>query len=190
MTTFYFQKLRADTNTNVDLVNDVTTGKHFQGELWGAFTGLFGLAGNEIFVVSSSDADDRLEVSPLAAEAEVWQPTARPLDRQPLTNQGLYVFRRFHVAEQDVDEVVALSKQAWTTFEVSEGYAAEPYGLFKPPADEGGIVRMMLVTWYDGFASWETSRNPAPDARDNFRRRHQLTHLTYAVATRLIPFSC
>lgn len=189
MTSFFFQKLQADTNTNLGLVNDVSDGRHFQGELWGAFTGLFGLAGNEIIVVSSTDENESLDASPLAQVAEVWQPTARPVDRQPLTKQGLYVFRRFHVAEQDVDEVVALSKQAWTTFEVSEGYAAEPYGLFKPPADEDGIVRMMLVTWYDGFASWETSRNPAPDARENFRRRHQLTHLTYAVATRLIAFS-
>ena len=187
MTSFLFQKLRADTNTNLGLIDDVSRGEQFPGDLWGAFSGLFGLAQNEVIVVSSSETDDKLDASPLAAEAEVWQPTARPLGRQPLTRQGLYVFRRFHVAEQDVDEVVALSKQAWTTFEVSDGYAAQPCGLFKPPADDDGLVRMMLLTWYDGFASWETSRYPAPQARDNFRRRQQLTRLTYAVATRLIP---
>ena len=186
MTTFYFQKLRAETNTNLQLIDEVSAGKHFQGDLWGAFSGLFGLAQNEVLVVSSSDGDDALEAGPLAQDAEVWQPTARPLDRQALTLPGLYVFRRFHVAENDVDEVVALSKQAWNTFETSDGYAAEPQGLFRPAADDDGVVRMMLVTWYDGFASWETSRNPAPEARDNFRRRHQLTRLTYAVATRLI----
>ena len=45
---------------------------------------------------------------------------------------------------------------------------------------------MMLVTWYDGFDSWEISRNPAPAARENFSRRRDLTLQTYAVATRLV----
>jgi hypothetical protein len=46
---------------------------------------------------------------------------------------------------------------------------------------------MLLCTWYDGFASWETSRAPAAAARENFRRRHALTASTWAIATRLVP---
>ena len=45
---------------------------------------------------------------------------------------------------------------------------------------------MLLVTWYDGFDSWQNSRNPDPAARENFRRRHALTTGTIAYATRLL----
>jgi hypothetical protein len=45
---------------------------------------------------------------------------------------------------------------------------------------------MLLLTWYDGLGSWQTSRQPAPDARENFRRRHALTAGTIAYATRLL----
>jgi phage terminase large subunit GpA-like protein len=99
---------------------------------------------------------------------------------------GLYEFRRFHVLAGHVDEVVALSTQAWETFETGHDYAAEPQGLFCPPADADDVVRMMLVTWYDSFGSWETSRSPAPDAMQNFQKRQALTLTTYAVATRLV----
>lgn len=45
---------------------------------------------------------------------------------------------------------------------------------------------MLLCTWYDGLNSWQRSRTPAPEATENFRRRHALTSGTIAFATRLL----
>lgn len=186
MSYFYYQKLRARSNDHQDLLGEINLGEHLEGQRWGVFTGLFGLASNEVIVVGSfADGDSLPAPSPLAVAAEQWTPTARPLTPAPCQREGLYVFRRFHVRPEDVDEVVALSAQAWNTFEVSDEYAAEPQGLFRPPPDQDGIVRMMLVTWYDGFESWQRSRQPAPEARENFRRRRALTSTSYAMATRL-----
>ena len=44
---------------------------------------------------------------------------------------------------------------------------------------------MLLLTWYDGFESWQASRAPHPDALANFQRRAALTGGTVAYATRL-----
>lgn len=186
MALFHYQKLRSRTNNNRDLLAQLGDSTFYEGALWGAFTGLFGMAGNEIIVVSVLDSDKGVKTNPLSEVEEIWQSTARPLSTDPCTVDGLYVFRRFHVQEDNVEEVVALSKEAWKTFEGSDAYAAQPRGLFRPQADDEGIVRLMLVTWYDGFQSWETSRRPAPEATDNFRRRRDLTLTTYAVATRLV----
>ena len=179
MPVYNYQKLRATGNNNTELL------KSLGNNHWGVFTGLFGLAANEVLVVDAHESDN-IQSHPLAVESELWQPTARPIDISPCDKPGLYVFRRFHVREADVDEVVALSKEAWKTFETSADYTTEPQGLFVPPADDDGIVPMMLVTWYDGFDSWEISRNPAPEARENFSRRRDLTLQTSAVATRLV----
>jgi hypothetical protein len=186
MSVFHYQILRSTSNNNQGLLHEIKSGEHYQGRLWGAFSGLFGPASNELLVVSALEDEAQAIASPAAVAQEIWQPTARPTDTEPCSEQGLYVFRRFMVSEQHVAEVVALSKQAWETFEGSADYAAEPQGLFCPSVDAEGVVRMMLVTWYDGFDSWETSRQPAPEARENFQRRHALTHSTYAVATRLV----
>ena len=186
MAVFHYQILRSSSNNNLGLVHEVQHGEHFQGTLWGAFSGLFGPGSNELLVVSVLQNEAAVIASPAAVAHEVWQPTIRPRTTDPCTRRGLYVFRRFMVPQAYVDEVVTLSKQAWETFESSADYAAEPQGLFCPSADADGTVRMMLVTWYDGFDSWETSRKPAPAAQDNFKRRMALTQSTYAVATRLV----
>lgn len=183
MLKFYFHKLRADENTTAELLPLVLAdppGKQY----WGVFRGLFGLAANELIVVSTDGFAAALQ--PWTIQQENWQPTVRPLDVQPCSQPGLYVFRRFHVRRQDVDEVVHLSTQAWRTFAGATDYAAEPMGLFQPDADEEGIVKLQLVTWYDGFASWQHSRKPHPQAAENFRRRQQLTLTTYAIATQLV----
>ncbi len=186
MIRFYYQILRGSGNNNRGLIHEVQAGEHVQGQLWGAFNGLFGPAANELLVVSALADDQEPVASPASVAAELWESTARPLDATPCAKQGLYVFRRFFVREQHVDEVVALSKQAWETFEGSADYAAEPQGLFRPQTDADGVVRLMLVTWYDGFESWETSRQPAPEAQENFQKRRDLTLSTYAVAARLV----
>ncbi len=185
---FTFQKLRAPGNSAEPLIREVGDGHHYQGQLWGVFNGYFGLARNELFVISASEDNPAglIAASPFAVAAQSWSATARPTSIQPCSTPGLYVFRRFHVKAEDVDEVVQLSREAWQTFEHTKAYAAEPKGLFRPPADEAGIVKLMLVTWYDGFASWQISRQPDPAAQDNFRRRHALTLTTYAIATQLV----
>jgi hypothetical protein len=158
---------------------------------WGLFFGLFGLASNELYLMAEGDVgglSDRLLSLDSVADVEttLLEATVRPTSPEPLDRDGLYVFRFFEVANVDVEEIVAISKKAWESFETSEAYESEPVGLFRQSdlADERG--RMLLLTWYDGFESWTTSRKPDPAARDLFRRRHQLTEGTIAYATRLL----
>lgn len=159
---------------------------------WGIWQGLFGLASNELLVMAAADGEVSSSGwrSGLPADVTVvdelsLEPTARPAYLAELEREGLYVFRFFEVLPGDIDEIVELSREAWETFEETERYAARPEGLFRPRDTAGkDSVRMLLVTWYDGFDSWQLSRTPAPEARDNFRRRHALTLSTVAFATR------
>lgn len=184
MGSYLYQLLRAKQNHHQTLAAELIKGDAGKGTIWGVFSGLFGIASNELILVSYSDDDEvSPEINPHAVRHEVWRPTVRPVAFNPCNQPGLYVFRRFHVAAQDVAEVVQLSSQAWESFVDAERYQTQPLGLFCPTADEHGVVKMMLVTWYDGFSSWQLSRAPAADARENFARRHALTQTTYAVAT-------
>ncbi len=159
-------------------------------DVWGAFSGLFGIGSNELVLVLHGDARAATRAVTGAGFEVVEQhalvPTIRPSAFAPLTRQGLYVFRFFDVRNADVGEIAALSGEAWTSFEVSDAYEAEPQGLFcqADRRDERGV--MLLLTWYDGLGSWQTSRKPAPEARANFQRRHELTAGTIAYATRLV----
>ena len=160
---------------------------------WGIWYGLFGVASNELIVMAGTESHAGLDdfTAPLAGLADIQRcelltDTARPVDTRPCTQPGLYVFRFFEVRNEDVEEIVRLSQEAWKSFENVEDYRAEPQGLFcqRDRTEESG--RMLLVTWYDGLASWQTSRLPPDSARDNFRRRHNLTRSTVAMATRLV----
>ena len=186
MSNFYFYHLRAEANHNRDLLSALEA---TDLSIWGVFTGLFGLASNEVYVVLTEDDQEMQRVVSNAqtqvVRCEPWQPTARPTDPGVLSEPGLYVFRSFLIQAKDVDELVELSQRAWETFETNEDYQTKPVGLFRP-LDQGDQVPMQLVTWYDGFDSWEKSRTPAPDAIENFRRRHALTSTSNAVATRLV----
>jgi len=158
---------------------------------WGAFFGLFGIASNELLILTLGDVDqvnDRLVALGSVRDAEtlLLEPTVRPTSETPLSREGLYVFRFFEVAHRDVDQIAALSKQAWESFESTSDYAAEPKALFCQADRSSERGRMLLLTWYDGFESWLTSRNPHPDARENFLRRRDLTTGTVAYATRLL----
>lgn len=157
--------------------------------LWGAFWGLFGLGTNELYVITSSDGEPpAIEATPdfQVTDTCLFEPTVRPTQRDPLTRSGLYVFRFFEIAHANVDEIATLSKEAWTHFEDSEGYAAEPQALFAQVNRSAYHGRMLLITWYDGFESWQTSRTPHPDATARFRRRHELMSRAIPYATRLI----
>ena len=196
---YVFERVQGPGRTSRDVHE--TTRSAVQGELdacgghlWGEFNGLFGVGSNELFVVSwvpqdtpdgtSSMWSSAPDISVL--ERHVLVPTVRPVSPQHVSEPGLYVFRFFVVDNASVDEVARLSQEAWTTFEGSSDYRAEPKALFCQADRDTERGVMLLVTWYDGFGSWETSRQPAPAARENFLRRHELTHGTIAYATRLV----
>ena len=69
----------------------------------------------------------------------------------------------------------------------ADAYAAEPQGLFRQAvAGPDGDLDMLLVTWYENLAAWQTSRNPDPEAAGRFQRRRALTRHTVAFATTLL----
>lgn len=170
-----------------------------QAGLVGSFMGLFGVSNQELFLLLS--LPDQGE-APASVEAELHRrlppgvalldtvplkATVRPANDAPLTRSGVYVFRFFDVAAGDVDQVVSLSDTAWHSFERGDdyGYRSEPMGLFRFADARAERGRMLLLTWYDGMASWERSRTPHPDATANFRRRAALSRSAIAFATRL-----
>ncbi len=161
------------------------------GAVWGVWFGQFGIPANELLIMTCSPTNHppAADLARLAGgelvETQSWLPTVRPTEVQPLGEPGLYVFRYFDVDAVNIDEIAALSDAAWSSFEHAGAYAARPLGLFRPAGDAMGRVRMLLLTWYDGFDSWSISRQPPPQARENFARRNALTHATVAYATRL-----
>jgi hypothetical protein len=155
--------------------------------IWGIWSGVFGVASNELIVVTADDGA-RPNVWPSAVQAVKEEPlraTVRPTSCEPLSREGLYVFRAFYLDADAIDRVVELSELAWQTFETSADYQSEPMGLFAP-LHASGSCTMYLLTWYDSLQSWQTSRAPHPDARDYFRQRHALMRASEAVATRLL----
>ncbi len=176
-------------------------------QVWGVFQGLFGLHSRELILVLShplrrggflSELPGWLPDGISIDERYAWVPAARPEAAVPLGREGLYVLRFFDVRHADADEIASISRQAWETFEVSNRYASQPLALFKEqitgqvpdPAGSDARIdgrgRMLLVTWYDSFLSWQTSRQPAPEATASFQRRAALTSGTIAYACRLL----
>jgi len=109
---------------------------------------------NELVVVThGSDAAVDASIETLgglpavtAIESLTFVPTVRPKTTAPMTRAGLYVFRFFEVGPDDVEEAVALSDTAWTTFENNDGYETEPMGLFSARHPTGDMNAMLLVT--------------------------------------------
>ena len=169
------------------------TGRLSPGEIWGTFHGLFGVGSNELIAVTAGD-DDAVNASIETARsldvdhvgALLLKPTARPASTKPLTREGLYVFRFLDVANADVDEIASLSAQAWRTFERPDDYQAEAQALFRQHDLSQVRGRMLLLTWYDGLNSWQTSREPPAEAASLFQRRRRLTASSIAYATRLV----
>lgn len=191
---FAFNRIQTD-GPNFRSMYDAIVGSEREklGEagIWGAFYGLFGLASNELILVTTGDVanmDDRLcsVDSVQTAETLYLEPTVRPDDYEPRTREGLYVFRFFDVRNSEVDQIAQLSKTAWETFEVSDEYQAIPQALFCEQDRSSEFGKMLLCTWYDGLNSWQVSRTPAPEARANFRARSELTLNTKPYATRLL----
>ena len=160
-------------------------------DLWGIWQGVFGLAANQLIVMSAhtEPADGWKSVDGCEVDA-VWglKATARPQSATPLTRSGVYVFRDFWLPFGHVAEAVELSSAAWKTFEGADAYSAEPMGLFAPAqaVPDSQECLLHLLTWYPDFTSWETSRQSDPAAMQRFIARRDLTRTTRAVATRLI----
>lgn len=193
--TYCYLHLQGHGNTTAQLeqtLNELTANwRQRDIQPWGIWRGLFGVASNELLVMlAAAGSRDQAEFTDVIGSrvhvrrVATFEPTLRPLNRTPLERAGVYVFRFFSISAEDADDFVALSGDAWTTFEGADAYAAEPQGLFRQRTDSEELD-MLLVTWYDSLASWQTSRAPAAEARERFARRHQLTRRTSALATML-----
>ncbi|HKI75370.1 MAG TPA: hypothetical protein VJ998_12020 [Pseudomonadales bacterium] len=157
--------------------------------LFGVFAPLFGLASNELYLVSYAEAPHSVADVVAGAGIDLIEsidlvPTVRPVEAAPRTRPGIYVFRWFDVYNRDVDEIADLSRQAWVTFEGD--FDTQVQALFAEPERGGERGTMLLITWYTDFSVWEASRRPSAEARDNFMRRAQLTIEAKPIATRLI----
>ncbi|MAD92670.1 MAG: hypothetical protein L7S71_00405 [Pseudomonadales bacterium] len=165
--------------------------KNPAADMWGIWQGVFGLAANQLIVMSAhtGPTDGWRSFDGCEVEA-VWvlRATARPQSAAPLTRAGVYVFRDFWLPYEHVAEAVELSSAAWKTFEGAAAYSAEPMGLFAPAQalPDSQECLLHLLTWYPDFTSWETSRQSDPAAMQRFIARRELTRSTRAVATRLI----
>lgn len=173
------------------------------GSLYGFFQPQLGFASNEGVVVTcwpdghpqgnaviEGAGDDLLAVS-----AVELTPTLRPRDATPLyasawSKGGIYVHRWFTVDAPAVEEFVALSGEAWESFERS--FEAQIAGLFRaaPTAEDEreGVARLLLLTRYGSHGVWEASRNEAadPEAWKRFMRRHELTRETIGRSSLLV----
>lgn len=153
--------------------------------LFGIFAPLFGLASNELYVVTWADHEHEIDAPGLTlVDRKHLVPTARPGEPGPRTEPGIYVFRWFTVPNRNVDEIVRLSTEAWVSFE--GGFDTEVQGLFAEANREADTGTMLLITWYRNLAVWEASRQPSPEARQNFMRRAELTVEARPIATRLV----
>ena len=124
--TYAFSRLTADDrnfNKAFDALRADNQAALGPAELWGAFHGLFGVASNELIVVTYgavADVNDAIAATPgvVSVDTLLLEPTVRPTKDEPRTREGLYVFRFFDVAHKHVDEIAALSFEAWKDFEV------------------------------------------------------------------------
>ena len=175
----YFNLLASQTKSPTAHLNTISA----SGSLWGAFVGLFGLDNNQLITLTTEPLATPENMTRIRSESMA--PTARPRDYTPLSKDGLYVFREFDLAAENIDRLVALSVEAWTTFETDAEFQTEPVALLRQETPLANTT-MTLITWYDGFESWQRSRQPNPAAMENFQQRAALTTATRAIATRLV----
>jgi hypothetical protein len=166
------------------------------GTLYGLWAPLFGLASNQVVMMTQWAApagvvhtvtETSMAVEGMVhVESHVVVPTVRPTTSAPPQKPGLYVHRWFLVEPQHVEEVVELSATAWDTFE--QRFDVEIIGCFRTLREDTEAAELMLLTWYPNLAAWETSRqfDQVPAARQRFLRRQQLTKRTTAIATTLV----
>ena len=156
---------------------------------FGIFTGVFGLATNELYWITMGDvAFTAVDAAIGKSQFQIQQsmdlvPTVRPTEHTARTRAGLYVFRWFDVLNKDVDEIASLSQAAWVTFEGD--FDTQVQGLFAQPDRNAEAGKMLLLTWYKNLTVWQDSRAPSDEARQLFIKRHHLTREALPIATRL-----
>ena len=86
----------------------------------------------------------------------------------------------------DIEEVVAVSSQAWDAFEAA--FDAKVQGFFRETTSNNGQTWILLKTWYPHFSAWHDSRSveKAGDSGAKFRRRAELTQASMAQAMELV----
>lgn len=167
------------------------------GRLYGIWTPHFGLPSNELIImfVWHDDQDNKTTdiaqsfLSNLDGIVDVntrqYKPTVRPMDDKSPDKKGMYVHRWMTFNTADLEEAVALSKEAWVTFEKS--FDAKVIGLFQDTNEQNGFTSLMLISWYRDFKAWQDSRNAdkEPKSWDNFLKRHRMTRDSLGIATEL-----
>ena len=196
MTVYHLLQLKDGNSNNVQdaisTIHDVLApmAADDDQESYGIFTGVFGLATNELYwIITGSDNTSSLAQTARESGLQVklaldLVPTVRPTDHSPRSKTGLYVFRWFDVLNKDVDEIANLSEQAWVSFEGD--FDTQVQGLFalQDRQDEQG--KMLLLTWYKNLTVWQDSRAPSDEAIKLFIKRHELTIEALPIATRLL----
>jgi hypothetical protein len=167
------------------------------GAVWGVWTALFGMASNELVVVTAwpdaaspvATLQDALPDGFRVVASHELTPTVRPTSADPVTRAGVYVHRFFRTREKHMQEIVDLSVEAWKTFATDDDYGTEQIALFRPRArssDEESPGEMLLISWYPDLANWERSRSFPPEAAALFRKRAELVDWSLAFAMRLL----
>ena len=161
------------------------------GEVVGLFSPQLGFSANEgiLLVRWPGGTSGAIQNSLKSAQVRARDPltaTLRPATADVLKPGGIYVHRWFTVAPANVETFVDLSGQAWPSFEA--GFDTNIFGLFRAASlAANGDVCLLLLTRYADHGVWEASRQPAPRAREAFASRHELTTLTIARSSLLLP---
>lgn len=167
------------------------------GTVWGVWTALFGMASNELVVVTAwpDDAtplatlDDAVPDGFHVVASYELAPTVRPTSTEPLIRDGIYVHRFFRTREKHMQEIVDLSVEAWKTFATDDRYGTEQLAFFRPrerASDGDSPGEMLLISWYPDFANWERSRQSPPEALALFRKRAERVESMLPFAMRLL----
>jgi hypothetical protein len=127
----------------------------------------------------------------VSGEHQALTATTRPTAGARPKTDGIYVHRWLTIDGGAVDEFVALSSEAWVGFE--GGFDTDVFGLFvadaSPQDQRQGERRMLLMTHYRDFATWEASRKPDAKTARAFARRRELTRVALPRACVAMPRS-
>jgi hypothetical protein len=117
--------------------------------------------------------------------------TVRPGGTDLPRTTGIYTHRWFDVKTSDIPEFIDRSNSAWPFFE--KEFPAKVFGLFRaeqsPQDRRRGVTRMLLNTWYESHAVWESSRKPSSEPTALFKRRAQLTLTTRVASLHFNPLT-
>ena len=133
--------------------------------VWALLAGQIGVPAGELELIVVGEDVPSFTAATVVRTARL-ETTARPTTDELPRLEGVYALREFVTDPADVEELVALSAEAWPVFEATNP-GVHVLGLFRDLDVEG---RLLLVTRYPDLAAWESSRN-SPE----FQRRNALT---------------